>query len=137
MNALIEARMQTRIDKVRLYNTLFDIGLTAVEETTATVGEQQSDNMFVVVSGRNPSYRYTVVCYDNDSQMVGITVDNVGPIADRIAHLSTELSNGEISVNESLYTIPRSMRSEVLSVFSAVYDIIAETEGLPPLKDEE
>jgi hypothetical protein len=137
MNALIEARMQTRIDKVRLYNTLFDIGLTAVEETTGTVGEQQSDNMFVVASGRNSSYRYTVVCYDNDSQMVGITVDNVGPIADRIAHLSTELSNGEISVNESLYTIPRSMRSEVLSVFSAVYDIIAETEGLPPLKDEE
>lgn len=137
MNALIEARMQTRIDKVRLYNTLFDIGLTAVEETTGNVGEQQSDNMFVVASGRNSSYRYTVVCYDNDSQMVGITVDNVGPIADRIAHLSTELSNGEISVNESLYTIPRSMRSEVLSVFSAVYDIIAETEGLPPLKDEE
>lgn len=137
MNALIEARMQTRIDKVRLYNTLFDIGLTAVEETTANTGEQQSDNMFVVASARNSSYRYTVVCYDNDSQMVGITVDNVGPIADRIAHLSTELSNGEISVNESLYTIPRSMRSEVLSVFSAVYDIIAETEGLPPLKDEE
>lgn len=137
MNALIEARMQTRIDKVRLYNTLFDIGLTAVEETTANTGEQQSDNMFVVASARNSSYRYTVVCYDNDSQMVGITVDNVGPIADRIAHLSTELSNGEISVNESLYTIPRSMRSEVLSVFSAVYDIIAEAEGLPPLKDEE
>lgn len=137
MNALIEARMQTRIDKVRLYNTLFDIGLTAVEETTSNTGEQQSDNMFVVASARNSSYRYTVVCYDNDSQMVGITVDNVGPIADRIAHLSTELSNGEISVNESLYTIPRSMRSEVLSVFSAVYDIIAETEGLPPLKDEE
>lgn len=135
MNTIIEKRMNDRIDKVKLYNTLFDIGLTAVEETTTKSGEQQSDSAFVCESGRNANYRYTIICYDNDSQIMSIMVDNITNAGDRIAHLTTECTNDEISINESLYTIPRSMRSEVLSVFSAVYDLIAETNI--PIKDEE
>ena len=135
MNTIIEKRMNDRIDKVKLYNTLFDIGLTAVEETTTNIGEQQSDAAFVCESGRNANYRYTIICYDNDSQIMSIMVDNITNAGDRIAHLTTECINDEISINESLYTIPRSMRSEVLSVFSAVYDLIAETNI--PIKDEE
>lgn len=135
MNTIIEKRMNDRIDKVKLYNTLFDIGLTAVEETTTNTGEQQSDAAFVCESGRNANYRYTIICYDNDSQIMSIMVDNITNAGDRIAHLTTECVNDEISINESLYTIPRSMRSEVLSVFSAVYDLIAETNI--PIKDEE
>ena len=127
--------MNDRIDKVKLYNTLFDIGLTAVEETTTNTGEQQSDAAFVCESGRNANYRYTIICYDNDSQIMSIMVDNITNAGDRIAHLTTECINNEISINESLYTIPRSMRSEVLSVFSAVYDLIAVTNI--PIKDEE
>ena len=38
MNTIIEKRMNDRIDKVKLYNTLFDIGLTSVEETTTNTG---------------------------------------------------------------------------------------------------
>lgn len=135
MNTIIEKRMNDRIDKVKLYNTLFDIGLTAVEETTTNMGEQQSDAAFVCESGRNANYRYTIICYDNDSQIMSIMVDNITNAGDRIAHLTTECINDEISINESLYTIPRSMRSEVLSVFSAVYDLIAVTNI--PIKDEE
>ena len=135
MNTIIEKRMNDRIDKVKLYNTLFDIGLTAVEETTTNTGEQQSDAAFVCESGRNANYRYTIICYDNDSQIMSIMVDNITNAGDRIAHLTTECVNDEISINESLYTIPRSMRSEVLSVFSAVYDLIAVTNI--PIKDEE
>lgn len=135
MNIIIEKRMNDRIDKVKLYNTLFDIGLTAVEETTTNTGEQQSDAAFVCESGRNANYRYTIICYDNDSQIMSIMVDNITNAGDRIAHLTTECINNEISINESLYTIPRSMRSEVLSVFSAVYDLIAVTNI--PIKDEE
>lgn len=135
MNTIIEKRMNDRIDKVKLYNTLFDIGLTAVEETTTKSGEQQSDAAFVCESARNANYRYTIICYDNDSQIMSIMVDNITNAGDRIAHLTTECINDEISINESLYTIPRSMRSEVLSVFSAVYDLIAETNI--PIKDEE
>ena len=135
MNTIIEKRMNDRIDKVKLYNTLFDIGLTAVEETTTNTGEQQSDAAFICESGRNANYRYTIICYDNDSQIMSIMVDNITNAGDRIAHLTTESINGEISINESLYTIPRSMRSEVLSVFSAVYDLIAGTNI--PIKDEE
>ena len=135
MNTIIEKRMNDRIDKVKLYNVLFDIGLTAVEETTTNTGEQQSDAAFVCESGRNANYRYTIICYDNDSQIMSIMVDNITNAGDRIAHLTTESINDEISINESLYTIPRSMRSEVLSVFSAVYDLIAVTNI--PIKDEE
>ena len=135
MNTIIETRMNDRIDKVKLYNTLFDIGLTAVEETTTNTGEQQSDAAFVCESGRNANYRYTIICYDNDSQIMSIMVDNITNAGDRIAHLTTECINNEISINESLYTIPRSMRSEVLSVFSAVYDLIPEKNI--PIKDEE
>ena len=135
MNTIIEKRMNDRIDKVKLYNTLFDIGLTAVEETTTNTGEQQSDAAFVCESGRNANYRYTIICDDNDSQIMSIMVDNITNAGDRIAHLTTECINNEISINESLYTIPRSMRSEVLSVFSAVYDLIAVTNI--PIKDEE
>lgn len=135
MNTIIEKRMNDRIDKVKLYNTLFDIGLTAVEETTTNTGEQQSDAAFVCESARNANYRYTIICYDNDSQIMSIMVDNITNAGDRIAHLTTECINNEISINESLYTIPRSMRSEVLSVFSAVYDLIAGTNI--PIKDEE
>ena len=135
MNTIIEKRMNDRIDKVKIYNTLFDIGLTAVEETTTNTGEQQSDAAFVCESGRNANYRYTIICYDNDSQIMSIMVDNITNAGDRIAHLTTECINNEISINESLYTIPRSMRSEVLSVFSAVYDLIAVTNI--PIKDEE
>lgn len=135
MNTIIEKRMNDRIDKVKLYNTLFDIGLTAVEETTTKSGEQQSDAAFVCESARNANYRYTIICYDNDSQIMSIMVDNITNAGDRIAHLTTECINDEISINESLYTIPRSMRSEVLSVFSAVYDLIAVTNI--PIKDEE
>ena len=135
MNTIIEKRMNDRIDKVKLYNTLFDIGLTAVEETTTNTGEQQSDAAFVCESGRNANYRYTIICYDNDSQIMSIMVDNITNAGDRIAHLTTECINDEISINESLYTIPRSMRSEVRSIFSAVYNLIAETNI--PIKDEE
>ena len=95
MNTIIEKRMNDRIDKVKLYNTLFDIGLTAVEETTTNTGEQQSDSAFVCESGRNANYRYTIICYDNDSQIMSIMVDNITNAGDRIAHLTTECINDE------------------------------------------
>lgn len=136
MHAAIETRMNTRIDKTRLYNTLFDIGLTAVEEETTKTGQQQSESSFVCVSNKNPNYRYTIICYDTDSSVMAITVDNTGTMADRIAHLTTELrSDGKVSIVESYYSLPRSMRSEVQGVFSAVYDLIDEADI--PIKDED
>lgn len=39
------------------------------------------------------------------------------------------------TINESYYSIPRSMRSEVNAVFTAVYDLIEEA-GIS-IKDEE
>lgn len=45
------------------------------------------------------------------------------------------LSGGVVSINESYYSIPRSMRSEVNAVFTAVYDLIEEA-GIA-IKDEE
>lgn len=136
MNADIQNRMNTQITKVQLYNTLFDIGLTACEEETSHTGTLQSSNSFTLLSARNANYRYTVICYDNDSPVFGITVDNIGPVADRIAHLTVEyLSSNEVAINESYYSIPRSMRSEVNAVFTAVYDLIEEA-GIA-IKDEE
>lgn len=136
MHAAIEARMNTNIGKVRIYNTLFDIGLTAVEEVTSNTGTQQSENSFAVVSARNSNYRYTIICYDNDASVMAITCDNIGGTGDRIAHLSIELlTGGIVSINESYYSLPRSMRNEVQSIFSTVYDLIEEAEI--PIKDEE
>lgn len=136
MNADIQNRMNTQITKVTLYNTLFDIGLTACEEETEHTGTMQSPDSFTLLSARNANYRYTIICYDNDATVFGIMVDNIGPVADRIAHLTVEsLSSGEVAINESYYSIPRSMRSEVNAVFTAVYDLIEEA-GIP-IKDEE
>lgn len=136
MHTQIEARMNSRIEKTRVYNKLFDIGLTAVEEETSNSGQQQSESSFIVTSAKNTSYVYQIICYDNDSQVVGITVDNTTGDMGRIAHLTTEiLGDGTVSINESYYSLPRSMRSEVQGVFGLVYDLIDEA-GIP-IKDEE
>ena len=136
MHTQIEARMNSRIEKTRVYNKLFDIGLTAVEEGTSNTGQQQSEASFTVKSAKNSNYTYTIVCYDNDSSAMGITVDNTGNSMERIAHLTTEILNdGKVSIIESYYSLPRSMRSEVQNIFSLVYDLIDEA-GLP-IKDEE
>lgn len=136
MHKSIEDRMNARIDKTRIYNNLYDIGLTAVEDVTENEGRQMSDNSFEVMSAKSSSYRYTVLCYDNDSQVLAITVDGVGNNMDRIAHLTTEImGDGKVSIIESYYSLPRSMRTEVQNVFSAVYDLIDEA-GIP-IKDEE
>ena len=67
---------------------------------------------------------------------MGITVDNTGNSMERIAHLTTEILNdGKVSIIESYYSLPRSMRSEVQNIFSLVYDLIDEA-GLP-IKDED
>lgn len=136
MHTQIEARMNARIEKTRIYNKLFDIGLTAVEVVTSNSGHQQSESSFVVTSAKNATYTYTIVCYDNDSSVMGITVDNTGSVSDRIAHLTTEiLGDGTVSIIESYYSLPRSMRTEVQNVFGSVYDLIDEA-GIP-IKDEE
>lgn len=136
MNPIIEARMNAGIAKTRLYNTLFDIGLTACEETTSNTGQQLSNSSFSVASAKNANYVYTIYCYDNDSQPMAITVDNTGVSTDRIAHLTTEIMmDGKVSIVESYYSLPRSMRTEVQNVFGAVYDLIDEA-GIP-IKDEE
>lgn len=136
MHAAIEQRMNTNITKVRLYNTLFDIGLTAVEEITTKTGAQQSENSFLCDSNANANYKYTIVCYDNDASVIAITCDNTTGTGDRIAHLSIELlSGGVVSINESYYSLPRSMRTEVQNIFNDVYDLIEEAEI--PIKDEE
>lgn len=136
MHTQIEARMNSRIEKTRVYNKLFDIGLTAVEEETSNSGQQQSESSFTVTSAKNSNYTYTIICYDNDSSVMGITVDNTGNAMERIAHLTTEiLGDGTVSIVESYYSLPRSMRTEVQGVFGLVYDLIDEA-GLP-IKDEE
>lgn len=136
MHTLIEERMNNRIEKTRFYNTIFDIGLTAIEETTGKDGTKQSESSFVVISAKNSNYRYTVICYDTDSSVISITVDGTGLVADRIAHLTTEIMpDGKVSIIESYYTVPRTMRSEVQNVFGAVYDLIDEADI--PIKDDE
>lgn len=136
MHAAIEARMTANIEKVRIYNTLFDIGLTAVEEITNKTGQQQSEASFICDSNANANYKYTIICYDNDASVMAITCDNVTGTGDRIAHLSIELlSGGVVSINESYYSLPRSMRNEVQNIFNDVYDLIEEAEI--PIKDEE
>jgi hypothetical protein len=136
MHAAIEARMNTNIAKVRTYNTLFDIGLTAVETITTKTGAQQSEASFQVDSNANANYKYTIICYDNDASVMAITCDNVGGTGDRIAHLSIELlTGGIVSINEAYYSLPRSMRNEVQNIFNEVYDLIEEAEI--PIKDEE
>lgn len=136
MHQAIEERMNTRIEKTRLYNKLFDIGLVAVEEETSKTAQQQSESSFVVASAKNANYKYTVICYDTDSNVVSITLDNTGTTMERVAHLTTEiLSDGKVSIIESYYSIPRSVRTEVQNVFSAVYDLIDEADI--PIKDEE
>ena len=61
---------------------------------------------------------------------------SVNEFGDWIAHLTVEyLQSNEVAINESYYSIPRSMRSEVNAVFTAVYDLIEEA-GIA-IKDEE
>jgi hypothetical protein len=117
----IEERMNNMITKARLYNTLFDVVVTASETSLGVVSTSPSDNQYNLVT---TDFNTAVVCNDNDWNTVSIYIDDpsLGDQA-RVANLQINL-HGDI--DETYHNIPRSIRRAVMNYVDDVFDAVEQ-----------
>ena len=117
----IEERMNNMITKARLYNTLFDVVVTASETSLGVVSTNSSDNQYNLVT---TDFDTTIVCNDNDWNTVSIYIDDpsLGDQA-RVANLQINL-HGDI--DETYHNIPRSIRRAVMNYVDDLFDAVEQ-----------
>lgn len=118
MRPAIEERMNNQIQRVRVYNTLFDLVVTAVEVETGHQAINPVDNQYLITVD---PIRVAIMCNDNDGNTVSIYIDTTG---DESIHLADIQINSDGGVEENYHNIPISLRTNVINIVNAVCDAI-------------
>lgn len=110
MRESIQRRLNKCIEKVSLYNTLFDIAVCASEESLLKSSTHPTENQFDIIS---INFNVFIKCYDNDQGVVGITIiDPASGPRGLVAELFVDV-NGNIE--KTFYNIPQFIYKAVMS----------------------
>lgn len=110
MRESIQRRLNKCIEKVSLYNTLFDVAVCASEESLMKNSAHPTENQFDIIT---INFNVSIKCFDNDYGVVGITIIDPasGPLG-LVAELFVDV-NGNIE--KTFYNIPQFIRNAVMS----------------------
>lgn len=117
----IEERMNNMITKTRLYNTLFDVVVTASETSLGVVSTNPSDNQYDLVT---TDFNTAVVCNDNDWNTVSIYIDD--PSLGEQARVANLQINSRGDIEETYHNIPRSIRRAVMNYVDDIFEAIEQ-----------
>ena len=110
MRESIQRRLNKCIEKVSLYNTLFDIAVCTSEESLLKSSTHPTENQFDIIS---INFNVFIKCYDNDQGVVGITIiDPASGPRGLVAELFVDV-NGNIE--KIFYNIPQFIYKAVMS----------------------
>lgn len=110
MRESIQKRLNKSIEKISLYNTIFDIAVSASEESLLKMSVHPTENQFDIIT---INFNVFIKCYDNDQGVVGITIiDPASGPRGLIAELFVDV-NGNIE--KTFYNIPQFIYNAVMS----------------------
>lgn len=110
MRESIQRRLNKCIEKVSLYNTLFDIAVCTSEESLLKRSTHPIENQFDIIT---INFNVFIKCYNNDQGVVGITIiDPARGPGGLVAELFVDL-NGNIE--KTFYNIPQFIYNAVMS----------------------
>ena len=110
MRESIQKRLNKSIEKISLYNTIFDIAVSASEESLLKMSVHPTENQFDILT---INFNVFIKCYDNDQGVVGITIiDPASGPHGFIAELFVDV-NGNIE--KTFYNIPQFIYNAVMS----------------------
>ena len=117
MRPSIEERMERQLMNARIFNNMFDIGVSAVEVSMSTVATEMSDNQYSVTADTLTTY---ITCSDSDWSTISVGIDYQSPTGTvRVADLAIN-SNG--TYEENYHSIPRAIRTTVYGIIDDVID---------------
>lgn len=110
MRESIQKRLNKSIEKISLYNTIFDIAVSASEESLLKMSVHPTENQFDIIT---INFNVFIKCYDNDQGVVGITIiDPASGPRGLIAELFVDI-NGNIE--KTFYNIPQFIYNAIMS----------------------
>lgn len=110
MRESIQRRLNKSIEKISLYNTIFDIAVSASEESLLKMSVHPTENQFDIIT---INFNVFIKCYDNDQGVVGITIiDPASGPRGLIAELFVDI-NGNIE--KTFYNIPQFIYNAIMS----------------------
>ena len=110
MRESIQRRLNKCIEKVSLYNTIFDIAVCASEKSLLKSSTHPTENQFDIIT---MNFNVSIKCFDNDHGVVGITIiDPASGPRGLIAELFVDV-NGNIE--KTFYNIPQFINNAVVS----------------------
>jgi hypothetical protein len=119
MKQSIQERMNNQIAKTTAYNTLFDVVVTAAEESLSQTSTNPADNQYNITT---TDFETGIICNDNDWNTITVYINDPAlQEGGRIADLQINI-NGQIE--ETYHSIPRAIRRAVMSYVDDIFDAV-------------
>lgn len=119
MKPSIQERMQNQIAKTTAYNTLFDVVVTAAEESLSQTATNPAENQYDIAT---TDFTTGIICNDNDWNTITLYIDDPSSgEGTRIADLQINIHG---NIEENYHNIPRSIRRAVMSYVDDIYDAV-------------
>lgn len=110
MRESIQRRLNKCIEKVSLYNTLFDIAVCTSEESLLKSSTHPIENQFDIIT---INFNVFIKCYDNDQGVVGITIiDPASGPRGLVAELFVDVN---CNIEKTFYNIPQFIYNAIMS----------------------
>ncbi len=110
MRESIQRRLNKCIEKVSLYNALFDIAVCASEESLLKSSTHPTENQFDIIT---INFNVFIKCYDNDQGVVGITI--IDPASGPLGLVAELFVNVNGNIEKTFYNIPQFIYKAVMS----------------------
>lgn len=119
MKPSIQERMQNQIAKTTAYNTLFDVVVTAAEDSLSQTSTNPTENQYEITT---TDFTTGIICNDNDWNTISLYINDpaMGEAA-RIADLQINIHG---NIEENYHNIPRSIRRAVMSYVDDIYEAV-------------
>lgn len=119
MKPSIQERMQNQIAKTTAYNTLFDVVVTAAEDSLSQTSTNPTENQYEIAT---TDFTTGIICNDNDWNTISLYINDpaLGEGA-RIADLQINIHG---NIEENYHNIPRSIRRAVMAYVDDIYDAV-------------
>lgn len=110
MRESIQRRLNKCIEKVSLYNTLFDIAVCASEKSLLKNSTHPTENQFDIIT---INFNVSIKCFDNDQGVVGITI--IDPASGPLALVAELFVDANGNIEKIFYNIPQFIYNAVMS----------------------
>ena len=122
MKQSIQERMERQIDLATKFNTLFDIVVTASEESLSASSTNPSENRYDVA---NEYLTTQIVCNDNEWNTVIVYI--IDPAREgESSNIGTLTINSNGEIDEILHNVPRAIRRIVNDYIDSIYEAIEQ-----------